>query len=195
MGLEAIDLAFRLEKRLGIKIEHTEGIAVFFDTAGTIHHYLVGKLRGENRKAPRLEVLLKEVAAAVNHITGWWRLTSSANLNKRFCPAKRKAHWESLERALGVSLPKLEHPADGEFPTIPRECDSILSLAYWIAEHHPERVEWFPISCERKGIMAMRQWSDDEIWAILRECICEALGVKREEVTYDARMIEDLGIG
>jgi acyl carrier protein len=41
--------------------------------------------------------------------------------------------------------------------------------------------------------MATLQRSEDEIWAILRECICEALVVKPEEVTYDARLVEDLG--
>ncbi len=194
MGLDAIGLVLRLEERFGVKISPEEMVAVLSDTAGTIHRCLVGKLHGESRKAPRLQPLFAEVSKAVNRAAGWWRLTSPTDLNKRLSPAKRKKRWESLEQALGVSLPKLEQPANEEFPRIPRECDSIVSLAYWIAEHHPGRVEWFPVNCERTGIMATQQWSDDEIWAILRECICEELGVKREEVTYHARMVEDLGM-
>jgi hypothetical protein len=115
-------------------------------------------------------------------------------LNRRFSPATRAANWQALEGALGLSLPELEQPADEEFPKIPRKCDSVISLTYWIVEHHPERVEWFPVSCERKGKMATHQFSEDEVWAILCECICGALGVKPEEVTPDSRMIEDLGM-
>jgi len=194
MGIDALDLTFRLEKRLGIKISWAEGIAVLFDTAGTIHRYLVSKLRGGYRQVPRIEPLFKEVADAVNRITGWWRLTSSLDLNRRFPPATRAANWQALEGALGISLPQLEQPADDEFPKIPRQCDSVISLTYWIVEHHPERVEWFPVSCERTGKMATHQFREDEVWAILCECICDALGVKPEEITPESRMIEDLGM-
>ena len=72
--------------------------------------------------------------------------------------------------------------------------DSVISLTYWIVEHHPERVEWFPVSCERTGKMATHQFTEDEVWAILCECICRALGVKPEEITPDSRMVEDLGM-
>jgi len=42
--------------------------------------------------------------------------------------------------------------------------------------------------------MAPHTWIDEEIWDILRECICDALGVESEDVTCDARMVEDLGM-
>jgi hypothetical protein len=42
--------------------------------------------------------------------------------------------------------------------------------------------------------MASQRWSEEEVWEILRECISDALGVSLEEVTYDARMLEDLGM-
>jgi hypothetical protein len=106
----------------------------------------------------------------------------------------RAANWLALEAALGVSLPELEHPAHQEFPRIPRQYESELSLAFWIAEHHPERVEWIPVSCERTGKMATQRWTDDEVWETLRGILCDVLGVKSEQVTKDARMIEDLGM-
>ena len=67
-------------------------------------------------------------------------------------------------------------------------CDPTLS------EHFPERVEWIPVSCKRTGTMASRTWTEQEVWDILHECICDALGVKPEEVISDARMVEDLGM-
>jgi hypothetical protein len=91
MGVDALDLAFRLEKRLGIKIGQAEGMAVLFDTAGSLHRYLVAKVRGVYRQVPRIEPLFLEVSQAVNQVTGRWRLSSSFDLNKKFASESRQA--------------------------------------------------------------------------------------------------------
>ncbi len=194
MGIDALDLVFRLEKRLGITISRHEAVATVFDTVGTFHRYLVAKLNGEYLSVPKMEPLFTEVVKAVNQITGRWRLTSSLDLNRRFPPATRAANWQALEEALGITLPKLEDSADGAAPRIPQRYSSVIALTYWIAEQYPKRVEQIPVSCERTGKMASRTWTDEEVWDILRECICDALGVKPEEVTPDARLVEDLGM-
>ena len=194
MGIDALDIAFRLERRFGIEICKAEAQAVLFDTAGTIHRYLVAKLQDDYRQTPRIEPLFLEVSQAVNQITGRWRLTTSLDLNRRFPPATRAENWRALEEALGVSLPELEELANEDLPRIPRQCDSVISLSYWIAEQHPERVEWIDVSCERTGEMATHLWSEVEVWHVLRECISDSLGVNPEEVTPDARMVEDLGM-
>ena len=194
MGIDALDLAFRLEKRFGVVITRDEAYAALFHTVGHLQRNLVAKLNGKCRDVPRIEPLVMEIAEAVNRIAGRWKLTFSLDLNKRFPPATRAAKWEALETALRVSLPKLEESSDGEPARIPPQCDSLIALTYWIAEHHPERVEWVAVSGERKGKMAAYTWTEQEVWDILRECICDALGVKPEEVTPDARMVEDLGM-
>ena len=52
-----------------------------------------------------------------------------------------------------------------------------------------------PVNCKRTGKVASHDWTEHEMLDILRECICDALGVKPEDVTPDARMVEDLGMG
>ena len=157
MGMDALDLVFRLEKRLGITITRAEAIASCFNTAGDIHRYLVAKLRSECGQVPRMDLLCLEVSATVGRVAGRWRrLIPSPNLNKKFPPATRAANWRALEAALGVSLPQLKYPAGREFPSIPPQYESEIALAYWIAEHCPERVEWMKVRCERKGKMASR---------------------------------------
>jgi acyl carrier protein len=193
MGIDPADLCLCLEERLGIEIPHTETWTIF-STPGTMQHYLMAKLRGQYRESPDAKSLCIEVEKAVHRITGWWKLVSSSDLNRRFSPPKREANWQSLENALGVSLPKLEYLPGERFPKIPRECDSVLYLTNWIIKHHPNRVKWLPGSCERRGKMADHQWTEEEVWEVLRDCIVEVLGVKREKVTHDARMIEDLGM-
>jgi acyl carrier protein len=194
MGIDALDLVFRLEKRLGITISRHEAVATVFDTVGTFHRHLVAKLNGECRCVPKMEPLFTELVKAVNQISGRWRLTSSLDLNKRFPPATRAANWQALEEALGITLPQLEDSANDVAPRIPQRYSSVIALTYWIAEQYPERVERIPVNCERTGKMASRAWTDEEVWDILQECICDALGVKPEEVTPDARLVEDLGM-
>ncbi len=70
----------------------------------------------------------------------------------------------------------------------------VIALTYWIAEQYPERAEKIPVSCERTGKMASRTLTDQEVWDILCECIHDVVGVKPEEVTPDARLVEDLGM-
>lgn len=194
MGLDALDLCFRLEKRLGVKIPGPEIWASFFDTPKTLHRYLMAKLSGDCRQVPAIQPSVMEVSKAVNRVAGWWRLKTSADLNKQFSGSYRATSWDALQRELGVSLPPLEQ-AEGEmWPKIPPQCDTIISLTYWIIEHHPERVDWLPVSCERTGAMANHTWTEGEVWEVMCDCMVAALGVKREEISPDVRMVEDLGM-
>lgn len=195
MGIDALDLVFRLEKRFGITISRDEAQASCFHTVGDIHRYLISKLRNEVQHVPNIFRLITEVSLAVGNVTGRWRrLLPSTNLNTKFPPATRAAQWQALEAALQVALPQLERLPD-QVPRVSRLVETDLALAYWIAEHYPERVEQLPIDCRRTGEMANHAWTDEEIWDVLRECICDTLGVKPAEVTPDARMSEDLGMG
>lgn len=45
MGIDALDLAFRLEKSFGIDITRNEAYVALFHTVGNLHRYLVDKLR------------------------------------------------------------------------------------------------------------------------------------------------------
>lgn len=192
MGLDAADLVFRLEKRFGLTITKTEARAVLFDRVGTVHRYLIAKLRGEYRAAPDTVPLFLEVARAVNRLSSKWTFTH--DLNRRFPASTRAESWQALEKELNLSLPPLETTVGESHLAIPKDCASVIALTGWIAEHYPERVEWVPVSCARTGIMANREWTDDEVWEELKGCIVDALGVDEDEVTYDARMVEDLDL-
>jgi acyl carrier protein len=199
MGLDALDLCFRLEKKFGITIRRDEAIAVFFTTPGTIHRHLMAKLNGECQKVPAIEPLYLEVAKAANRSSRPQRPRWLSRLIKKSSDAPTleecEATWKSLEKELGVSLPCLEHPIGKRFFEIYPRYDAMLTLTYWIAENHPERVkEWIPVSCKRSGKAAIRTWTEDEVWDGMCDCIVAALGVKRDEITADARMLEDLGI-
>lgn len=194
MGVDVLDLVFRLEKKFGLKIPAEECV-VFFETPRKIHGYLMAKINGELLEIPCLDLLLMEVHIAVNRVGGWWRLRTARDMNKFFKASHRQACWSSLEKELRITLPPLVQSPQETEPRIPPECSSIWSLAHWIADNYPDRVEWMPANCERSGKMAGCTWSEDEVWEILQGCIVDALGVDVEEVTPDARLVEDLGMG
>ncbi|MEN6450788.1 MAG: hypothetical protein ABFC96_09870 [Thermoguttaceae bacterium] len=194
MGVDALDLSFRLEKRLGIRIQHAEIVVAFFDTPATLHRYLVAKLKGECKDIPAMEPLFRELANAISSVRGRWRPDATANLNRVFPASHREANWRSLQTALGVSLPPLQCLSGEEELKVPPNCDSMRSLAYWIVENRPERVEWLMIGSARFGELSGRAWTDEEVWEIMCDCIVAALGVKPEAVTPDARLVEDLGM-
>jgi len=193
MGIDGLDLKYRLENRLGIRFEQAE-LFIAFHTVDTLYRCLVAKVRGGQQHVPDIETLWLEVSRDVSRLAGWWRLTTSDDLNKRFRPATRAENWRALELALGVALPALEPTPDQSTVQIPQACADLMGLTFWIAEHHPERARWLPLNCQRTGKMAQRAWTDAEIWEIMTECLCAVLGIKPEAVTADARLVEDLGM-
>jgi acyl carrier protein len=194
MGLDAMDIAFRLEKRLGIIIPPTEGHA-FASTVENLHRYLMDKLNGVDRDLPVLWPVAKKVWVALRKSSSWWRCGNNwEDLNKHFNPEQRVEIWRALETELNIKLPDLEYSSNEPYPNIPRIGDSAISLMLWIAEHDPNRVKWVKLSCERSGKMADRNWSEDEVWEILLESLVDGLGVDAEAVTPDARLVEDLGM-
>jgi acyl carrier protein len=198
MGIDALDLSFRLEKTFGIKIGRDEAHFVFSDTLRTIHRHLTAKLRGRCQRVPAFVPLYIEIAQAVNRVP---RSSKSGFLarvkgNSHFPdPEERTAAWKSLEKELGVQLPSVGDLIGERLFKIFAFSDARIPLTHWIAENHPERVkEWIPVSCERSGNSADQNWTEHEIWEALCDCIAEVLRVKREDITPDARLVEDLGM-
>jgi len=88
MGIDGLDLKYRLENRLGIRIEQAE-LFIAFHTVDTLYRCLVAKVRGGQQQIPDIETLWLEVSRDLSRLAGWWRLTTSDDLNKRFRPATR----------------------------------------------------------------------------------------------------------
>jgi acyl carrier protein len=198
MGVDALDLKFRLEKKFGIKIGYEEGFVAFTGTAATLHRYLMANLSGECHRVPAFEPLYFEVTQAIN------RLPKSSK-SGIFAKLKTNSHfpdfdeletaWKLLEDELGVSLPSVKEPVAKQIFRVFSRSNVRTSLTLWIAENHPERVkQWVPVSCERRGEAADRTWTEQEVWEAMCKCLVDVLGVKQEEITPDARLIEDLGM-
>ena len=191
---------FSLEKKFGIKLVREEMYSVFFFscTVGALHRHLMAKLRGECDEVPSFEPLWFEISQAVARVSRSSKLGFFARLKGGSLfpdPEEFADAWKSLESELGIPLPDPEYPAGREFFKIFSNRHGTIALAQWIVENHPERVEkWIPVSCERKGESANRVWTEEEVWDAMCDCIVDVLRVKREEITPDARLVEDLGM-
>lgn len=191
MGLDLLDIELRLEERFGIRMDLSENV-YFCVTPGRLQQFIWQKLQGEPFRVPQLMRLHNEVLDALRAVTRR-RFSRSGDLNKLIKAEVRSEVWERLGQALGCRLPPLEVRCDDLEPAMPLGCDSTWLLAWWIAEHQPERVEWLQVDPASRAEQAERRWSEQDVWRGVQKCIAESLGLDPTDVTPSARLFEDLG--
>ena len=192
MGMDGIDLCFRLERRFQIEIDSEEVVYLYL-TPARVEWLVLEKLAGRQPAIVDVPALagwimdaLKEVP---NRSTGWM---STRDFERAFPPTRRGELWQAFGDQLGVDLPALELP-DSECPKIPRYVSDYRNLAIWFLDHHPERC---PIEREGTpiGRLGTGLWQDQEVSAAVIEELCDALGVEPIEVTPDSLMADELGM-
>ncbi len=193
MGIDLMDLAFRLEKQFAIRIDRDE--CAYFLTPGQINWLVSEKLRGRNPPVPDYFGMWDRIQAALktmpNYRRGWFEYS---NLNRIVPSENRSENWAALGKTLGVPLPPLDDSSGFDPPMIPKSVSSLMSLLSWIMEHHPDRFLWKKPATECVPPADAENWTSESIWEVVRTTISNALGVDEKEVTPTARMIEDLGM-
>lgn len=131
MGLEIVDLVFRLEKRFGIRLDRDLDIEHLGDTAGRVHRLVMSKLLGQS--LPRVG-LAETYATALQvcdaALGGRWRWRFSNQLERILPPAHRERAWQELGRALDCRLPELECLPGESATRIPAECATLVDLSW-----------------------------------------------------------------
>lgn len=191
MGIDLLDLAFRIEKRFGIQIERGQG--GYFLTPGQITWLVTQKLNGRNPAVPAFDAMFQRIQSVLETMPGYSRRWFCTNdLNKLIPSGDRQRNWTALGMALGVPLPPLECSAKG-LQTIPKKVSSSTSLMSWIMENHPDQFLWARPAATCEPPLDAEKWTNEMIWNEVKAAIVDALGVDEDEVTPTARMIEDLG--
>lgn len=193
MGIDALEVAFLLEKRLGVKFDREE-MGFLFDTVGTLEDYLWHRLQGVRLAIPLLPHQLAErLVAATLRLPGtrnsFWKTFD------RMIPQRgRKENWERLGRELELPLPQLiEDRMNGSFQ-FPAAVKNPSALAAWLWKHH--RTE-LPVVREVRYEDPpgdANRWPRDMVRDVLRDVLIDALGVDVSEIFPDARLVEDLGM-
>ncbi len=194
MGVDLLDLVFRIEKRFGIQIERGQG--GYFFTPGQITWLVTEKLNGRNPAAPDLNAMFQRIQCCLETMPGYRRpWLNTTELNTLIPTSHRQRNWSSLGMALGVMLPPLEDSGGITPPTIPQVVFSSTSLMAWIMQNHPDQFIWTRPATLCDPPPDADKWTREMIWNEIKTAIVDALGVDDDEVTPTARMIEDLGAG
>lgn len=195
MGIDLLDIHFRLEARFGIKLKEGEFLA-FYERVNTVEELVWGKLQGiqpallvEPRVyGQRVTEAILGLPACRKDRWGW------GSLEQMIPEEGRSENWERLRVSLGMPLPDLEASPSGSAPTFPAELRTMSGIVRWCYLNHRERL---PLSRERsveKPPAGAERFRREDIRKIVQEVLCESLGVEPSRVTPDARLIEDLGM-
>ncbi len=194
MGIDLMDLVFRIEKRFGIQIERGQG--GYFLTPGQITWLVTEKLNGRNPAMPDLDAMFQRIQSTLETMPGYRRPWFRTNdLNKLIPFNDRQRNWTALGMALGVPLPPLESSTGFNSQIIPKQVSSVTSLMGWIMQKHPDQFIWTRPSSICNPPPDADKWTSEMIWNEVKAAIVDALGVDDYEVTPTARMVEDLGAG
>lgn len=192
MGIDLMDLVFRVEKRFGIQIERGQG--GYFLTPGQITWLVTEKLSGRNPAVPDFNAMFQRIQSTVETMPGysrpWFR---TYDLNKLIAFNDLQRNWTTLGMALGVPLPPLESSTGFDSQIIPKQVSSVTSLMGWIMQNHPDQFIWTRPASICDPPPDADEWTNEMIWNEVNAAIVDVLGVDEDEVTPTARMVEDLG--
>ncbi len=192
MGMDGLDLCFRLERRFEIEIDSEEVIYLYL-TPARVEWLVLEKLAGRQPAIVDVPALMAWIMDVLKEVpgrrTGWM---SSRTFERAFPPERRPELWRAFGDQLGVDLPPLELP-DSDCPRIPRHVSDCRNLAFWFIDNHPDRC---PIDREGTplGRLGTGLWQDQKVSAAIVEELCDALGIEPIEVTPDVLMVDELGM-
>ncbi|MDB5385436.1 MAG: hypothetical protein JWM11_1082 [Planctomycetaceae bacterium] len=193
MGIDGLDLKFRLEKAFQIVIDREE-MGFVFTTPGIIHDFIWMRLQGIHHAIPcSVDDMYQQINQAVHELPGAQK--SFWHSLETLLPAEMRAdQWNQLSKILGCPLPLLEMSPGQTYPRFPKGCSTTFELArsLWLSGVFtlPNRRAQF---CELRPEGA-DQWTWESSWSVIQDCIVDCLSVGLDEVTPDARMIDDLGM-
>jgi len=196
MGMDLLDLTFRLEKRFGIDLESVE-LFYFIDRVSRVEDLVWDHLQGIRPALPvepRLfaERIIREILSLPGTRKDRW---GPGRLDRMIPGDGRAENWKRLGELLELPLPELRSPTTGTGLNFPKELETVGGLVNWTYKNHRDRL---PLSRDRiigTAPKGAEQFDREAVRRIVREIICDCLGVAPSQVTPDARLIEDLGMG
>lgn len=196
MGLDGLDLKFRLERAFHISIDRLEMMPLF-NSPGKTHEFIWHRLQG-NHPACRSEPtpLFDEVHAAIRDLSSFRRrlfLFSKPTFERMILPQARVQSWEMLSNRLNVTLPPLDE-RDPLVPLFPKECNTERALCHWMWRNCEDRLSIQREEFREAPPEGADQWTRESSWKKVQEIIADCLDVSLDKVTPDASMSEDLGM-
>lgn len=192
MGLDPLEIAFRLEKRFGIRIRPNP--AVEFLTAGTLCDAVWQVLQGIQPGTADWAELSKQLDAALPPAPDrrWW--SRSATFEELFENGDLENNWRRFQRSLRLSLPPVTCCEKSGKLRLPRGFRTHASVMFWISQNHPDRVTWItePTAIDRPP--GAETVTREECWLAVREILADVLALDPEQIVPESLLYEDLGM-
>ena len=192
MGIDSLDVSFRLQKHFDIEIRPDDSIYLW-ESPRRIIQLVTARLSGEILAIPDFPSLMKSIVAAVESLPDYRRRWFRRDLADGFPRENRERNWQLFGEALGCELPPLQ-PSESGTAELPRECASYRRLGFWMLDHAEERVHCLPPHAPLPVPDDAGKWNAESIQRGVFEILIDVLGVDEEEVTLDADLVDDLGM-
>ena len=131
--------------------------------------------------------VLDEVAEAIRRARGWRQrgpVLAPFGLEQQFAGPITAREWSVIQQHLACDLPPVEFTQGHWF--LPDGFATIWDLVDVAARGNPD---WEP-----PVVRTEAAWREAQIFAKVRVTLVEALSVRPEEVTREARLMRDLGM-
>lgn len=153
MGIDLLDLAFRLEKRLQVPLRLEHFLLGQHTTVGETVELLWQRIHGlevaDNSEIQRQYQDL-QTRILLNPARGWRYWLGGVSKDRRWDeiipPDQRVPFWESLSRDLAQPLPPLIAGIGDEFPRFPEEIATPRKLLQLCRAQLFQRLKWVPIA-------------------------------------------------
>lgn len=211
MGIDCLDFACRMEKRLQIPVRPQHLFLGHHTTVADVVELLWQRLHGlefeEDVELIRLYHELDKRVVSIGPRGFWGWVTGSRCENRRLediiPPHQRTLFWESLRRDFYCPLPPLRSDPGEADPRFPEEIYNQRSLLQFLRAHLFQQIKWIPVAPSQGSavISDARSISHreaprtrEELFAIIRQELSDTLVLALDEVVPDAELIDDLGM-
>ncbi len=152
MGIDLLDLSFRLEKKLQIPLRPQHLFLGEHTTVSEVVELLWQRLQGlevaNHAEITRLYQKM-ELRVNLNPLRGWrdwiWGLPKDRELDELIPPEQRTRFWETLGRDVPDPLPPLVIDSGQEFPRFPEELKTTRRLLQRLRKDLFQQFKWAPI--------------------------------------------------
>jgi|HubBroStandDraft_3_1064219.scaffolds.fasta_scaffold174725_1 acyl carrier protein len=183
MGLDIVELFMAVEDGFGIYIPDAE--AQEATTVGKLHQLVFSKVSKENRDVCLTSVAFYRARKALMYVSGVpkQQIGPSTSLERLIPQQDRATSWAAMEAVHTLLMPKLKKDLVSRRVEFPNGVRSVGELA--------ERI----VALNRNRLIAeYRGWTSDDVWKTLCQVIIHQTGVELNQITPEARLVDDLGI-
>ena len=207
MGIDMLDIGFRVEKNFGLKkFRPLPPVGPPLWTAGDLFELIWRGLQGEESAwewAPVWELmphaweLRRQSSSYLRGFHPGWTIFMPDQLDRLIPVADRPGVWNRLLTLWEVNVPRHVPPAsDGgfEFPIGCQTTHRLIDLfeRAWWESRFQRQDQWRPST--HPPPPDAHKWTREAAWLTFVEILCESLRVDVDEVTPNATLVGDLGM-